>query len=316
MFLDSDERLLLLQQRQNPLERESLNHLAEAGIKTVLLGEWSSWHEIEPSPGGPYNWDAVDRRIDMAREAGLRVGVQVYWRAPDWLETGKVEFVYSEGTSFIGPQEQVYGLSWVAVDPFDAEALELEAEFLEHACEHYTVPGEVECFYAMPYSGERILPFGLGEYTEQMCVDVVMGRQRIFAKHSNELWTALHPFHADGRSSVNGSTHPHVGNEHRLACFEAMKAEFPTHQLNRIFYNYFMPGFGTPVSPQYIKHWVGAEYIACVRAHAAMLDERGVWGMIMAHSHSSFDIRQPTPSEYDVVAEAVEFLAHTKEVVG
>jgi len=308
MFFDSDERLLLLQQRINPLEQESLNRLAEAGIKTVLFSEWASWHEIEPSPG-QYDWGVVDGRIDMARKAGLRVGVQLYCRAPDWLETGKVEFFHSAGTSFIGSSDPTYGLSWVAVDPFNAEAMKIEAEFLERACEHYTVPGAVECFYAMPYSAEIILPFGLGPYTAQMCVDVVVGRQRIFAKYSNELWTAFHPHHSDGRGSVDGSTLPHVGNEHVSAVDGAMKTEFPAHTLNRLFYCYFMVGGPWPVSPRYIKHWVGAEYAQNVAYHATLCDGLGVWGMVMGHSEAISGVRrQPTSQEYDEVAKAIAIL--------
>lgn len=304
--MESDERLLLLQQRRNPLEQESLARFADAGIKTVRISPWVSWHECEPEPG-EYNWDAPDRIIDTARSAGLKVAVHLYDRAPDWLEEGKIEYFYNEGTPF-GPQ-LLWGGSWLAVDPFNTYAREKEAEFLEVALEHLTVPGEVECSYAMPYDAERILPFGLGEYTEKMCVDLVVERQRIFARYSSELWTAFHPHHADGRGSVDGSTHPHVGNEHTFACYEAMRATFPEHTLNRILYMFFMPDSPLEPSPTYVKHWVGAEYAANVVAHAMVLDSLGVWGMVMAHSHDHYDPRQPYPGEYEEVAKAIEILS-------
>jgi len=163
MFLDDDERLLPLQFRLHPANLDSLKRFREAGIKTMRLNSFASWHVIEATPG-VFDFDEVDDAIELMREAGLKVAVHLYRRAPDWLpEEGKSEFVWTPGTSFLGPNpDRVFkGKSWLALNPFHADSLEMELEFLERACEHFSVPGAVECSYSMPYSAERVLPFCL-----------------------------------------------------------------------------------------------------------------------------------------------------------
>lgn len=299
MFLDEHERLLLLHQRQNPLTQESLKNFAVAGVKTVWLDYYSPWHEIEPSPG-QYNWSVIDRAIGEARGAGLKVLVELYDRAPDWVP-GVLHPRTDTGCPF-GP-DVVHGLSLAMVHPFHAEAMGREAEFLERACERLTAP-DVECRYGMPHGGERILPPGLS-YTEQQVVNLVVERQRIFAKYSKGLSTAFHLYPAI--TSVTSGTPEYVGNEHLWACYDAMKVEFPNHALNRILYEYWTAGGIWDCRIEGVKTWVGAEYTKNVVYAATHFNPRNVWGLIMGHAHRH-DVHQPEPWEYDNAAEAIEIL--------
>lgn len=307
MFLDRDERLLLFHLRNIELTQESLKCFRQIGIKTAKLGaQWASWHEIEPEPG-VYNWDVTDEIVERHQRAGVKVILDLYWRAPDWLE-GIIDIVYDEGTTFIVP-DRTFSLTWRAVDPFDADAMAHEAEFLERACERYSA-ADVLCSYGMPHGAERILPFRIRrDYTEQECVDIVLGRQRIFARYGDELWTTFHPYHARAETgSIDRSTHPHVGNEHLWACYAAMREEFPGHVLNQFLCAFFTDSGPWGCAIEGVKVWVGAEFPAGVVHHARILPDYDPWGLIMGHRHHTAVSQQPDSTVYARVEEALEIL--------
>lgn len=314
MFLDPDERLILFHQRMNPLTAVSLASFHQVGIETVHLGaRWVSWHEIEPSPG-TYIWDMVDEVVDRTRQAGLKAILDVYWRAPDWLE-GTVERFRTEGTWWL-PPDRTFNMSWLAVHPFDADAMAREAEFLERVCERYAAT-DVLCRYGMPYSAERILPQGL-VYTEAQVVEAVLARQHVFAKYNSELWTSFHPGPATGITSVDGHTPEEVGNEHIRSCYRAMAQEFPGHVINRFVTEFFEPG--GPYRHCVIdgvKLWAGAQYTTRVARNARRIcsnlkrDQWDVWGLIMAHrAFSAPGHDQPGPEAYKQVGRALRRLAY------
>jgi len=191
-----------------------------------------------------------------------------------------------------------------------------EAEFIERACEHLTA-SDVNCGYAMASSSERVLPLGYDRpYTMQQCIDLVIDRQRIFAKYSDELWGAWHPGPAVGWTSVDGHTPEKVGNEYTHEIFEAMKEEFPGHIINRLVYTYFWGGPPQwPPDPPWVKMWVGAEHCANVVGSARRMQPFGVWGLVMGHSNALEDPRQPYDWEFDNTAKALGILReyHEKE---
>lgn len=316
MFLDADERLLPIIYRISPVNLDTLKSFAKAGIKTIRLNATASWHESEPSPG-VYYWDEIDRRVGPALEAGLKVAVHLYRRAPDWIpDEGKIEMTWTMGTWRLGknPDRVFKGQTYLAINPFHADTLKMELDFLVHACEHFSIPGKVECSYSMPYSAERVLPvygYGAGSYTEQMCIDVVLERQEVFAAYGEGLWTAWHPELGSMASSINASIFPYVGTEHAPAIYEAMHEQFPYHSLNRILYGFFtIPGSWDRGPLPHVKTWVGAEYATGVVEHAKILNSIDTWGMIMGcpTSFAGFAPRQPTPEEFDAIAEAVVIL--------
>jgi hypothetical protein len=277
----------------------------------MQLNAHVSWHQSEPEPG-VYDFEDTDGAIELLREADLKVLVHLYWRAPDWLpKEGKIEITSSPGTPNVPQPCRVFpGTTWLAVNPFHDESLQAELKFLERACEHFTAPG-VQCTYAMPYSAERMLPFNLGPcYTEQMCIDVVLARQAVFAKHSDMLWSAFHPILGMGISSVDGSTHPNVGNEHSPTVYAAMGERFPFHSLNRNLYGWFgVAGVWKDHLPG-VKTWVGSEFAQGVARHAKILNGERIWGMLMAcpPRFRGEVPRQPTAEEFSNIAEAVQIL--------
>jgi hypothetical protein len=312
MFLDKDERLLPLIGDSNPLALTSLRGLKEVGIKTVRLNCWAYWSEMEPEPG-VYCWDkAIEENVALAREAGLKVAVHLYRRAPDWLpKAGQIKIVYNEGSWIIGSRDDGRpGYAWLSVNPFHAETLKIELGFLEQACKHFSVPGEVQCTYSLPYGGEIMLPPYTGEYTEQMCIDVVLARQEVFAEYSDELWSAFSPYCMHACSSINGQIDPHVGGEHAPAVYAAMCEHFPDHSIHRLLYGYFdmQGGWDKGMLPG-VKTWVGAEFAANVAHNAKRLNTVGAWGMVMGCA-PGYSIRysQITSRGFDNIAEAIKTL--------
>ncbi len=303
MFLDVDERLFLMHIWVNPLTQESLNRFADVGIKTCQLHGYVSWDKVEPSPG-VYDWSSVDRTIDAHRAAGFKMLVNLYGTAPDWLDG----VIRRPAHANSGPYR--------AADPMNENAMAKEAEFLHLACERLSAADAI-CCYAMPGSGERVLPVNYGQpYTLQQCIDVVVRRQRIFAEYTDELWAAWHPGPAEGWTSVDGHTKEKVGNEYADECFAAMLDEFPDHTINRLVYTYFWGGASQwAPRPLGVKMWVGAEYCINVPGTAERMQPYGVWGLLMSHSNAWEDIRQPHDWEYENTAKALEILSkyHEKE---
>jgi len=305
MFLDSDERLLLLHQPANPMTPESLRGFRRAGIRTSICSNWASWHELEPSPG-VYYWDTLDQVVESTISAGLKALIPLYFHPATWVPCihYKIEGIQAAPDDF-------WGLPWFAADTFDPDAMEAEREFLHRACERYTTDG-VACFYSMHVAGERIVPptrpdlLGEGHpahanyaYTEQQIVDIVLARQRVFAQYSDELWNAFHA----------ATVHDGTGNEHLWTCFEVLKQEFPAHTINRLIYTFFSLGCeGHQADIEGVKHWVGAEFCTNVVRNAGRIDPLGVWGLIMGPSHYELSPGQPAPGAFEAVAEAIEIL--------
>jgi len=172
----------------------------------------------------------------------------------------------------------------------------------------------------MPYGGERILPFGLGPeegggpcYDEEFCIDVVLPRQEVFARYGTELWTSLHPFHADATSSVDRTTLPYVGNEHMWAVYEAMAGRFPNHALNIFITEYFVPGGKFKIIKERsdrldrVQKWVGAQFVEGVTGNCRKIEQHDIHGLIMAYRGVA-DEGQPTQSDFDVTRRAVDYL--------
>ncbi len=312
MFLDRDERLMPLVIPFNPLTLDSLKSFKEVGLKTVRLNSWAYWDEMEPEPG-VYVWDKpIEDNVELALQANLKAVVHLYRRAPDWLpEEGKKDIVYDAGSWEIGGRDGARpGKTWLSVNPFHKETLELELGFLEAACEHFSIPGEVQCTYSLPYGSERILPFRLGLYTKQMCIDIVLARQEVFAKYSSGLWSAFHPTCGMPENTINASIDPHIGNEHATAVYAAMVEHFPKHIINRILYGFFaLPGSWSRSPLPKVKTWVGAEFASGVVENAKKLNGVRMWGMVMACQPGQ-DSRhgQPTPKEFANIEEAIEIL--------
>lgn len=291
MFLDSDEHIILLQQRPNPLTLESLRLFKQTGLKTIMHIPMCSWHEMEPTPG-TYDWSVGDAVIETARAAGFKSILGLYVRSPDWAWPYPIVAPW-----YNGGIDTLFELPVHAVSCFNPAGLAAEINFLSRACEHYTAP-DVSCCYAMPYGSERIIPPNM-PHTEQQVIDVVLARQRVFGRYGDDLWTAFHP-----KPSLNNEK---TGNEHLWACYAAMKQAFPTYTLHRIIYTFFtLSRFKNDIPGT--KLWVGAEYAANVLKHAQRISRYNAWGMVMCHSHSVYDVRQPTPQEYTNTAAAVELL--------
>ncbi len=51
--------------------------MAQLGLTYVRMAEFS-WSNIEPSPGGIYNWAWLDQVLDLAYTYGLRVVLGTY----------------------------------------------------------------------------------------------------------------------------------------------------------------------------------------------------------------------------------------------
>jgi hypothetical protein len=154
----------------------------------------------------------------------------------------------------------------------------------------------------MHYGGERVVPFRIGGYDRDLCVNLVTRRQNIFAKYCEELWGVWHPFLAYAiTASIDQSTPPDMGNEHLWDIYDEMIDTYPDHVINSFVTEFFVPG-PVPVLPgRGVKNWVGAQFIAGLPKNAELM--RGypsVWGLIMA-PYGIATKPEPTVEQFETV---------------
>lgn len=254
MFLDSDERLIVVDQKAALMSQEEKRLMCEAGVRTVLPEGTVSWHDIEPRRG-IHHWDNTDRYVNETRKTGLKILLPVYSLAPSWVPG----VVCSNDIDLYWHVPR----SWL--DPLSEEGALLELEFIQQLLERYTA-ADICCYYAVPVTGECMLPPTL-EYTEKQAIEIVLHRQELFAQYTTDLWTSFHP-------AIR------TGNEHCNAVYTALESSFPDHVHHRLLWTYF-----TCADTQWKldrRYWVGAEYAKNVVANATRLNRWGARGLIMA----------------------------------
>jgi len=257
VFLDEEERLIVVDQKVSPISQEGKRLMREAGVKTVLAEAVVSWHNIEPERGS-YYWDDLDRYVNETREAGLKMLLATYCIPPSWVP----------GAYSLGAEEPNWHVPEVWLNPLNQEGAALELDFIHRLMERYAAP-DTCCYYSMPATGERLMPPTLG-CTRGQAVEIVLRRQEVFAQYTLDLWTSFHPAAKQAR----------VGNEHIYAVYSALEFSFPQHEQHRLLWTYF-----TSADCQWQldwRYWVGAEYAKNVVANAARLDKWGARGLIMS----------------------------------
>lgn len=288
MFLDEDERLIVIDQKVAPISLEDKKHLRDAGIKTVLAESYVSWHQVEPEKG-EFNWDYIRSYIDECREAGLKVMLATYCMPPSWVP----------GTFCRGNVELNWHTPECWLNPLDEEGFYLELGFMFELLYRCSADDEDICFfYAMPAGGERLMPTGMG-CTEEQAVHIVGWRQSLFANYATDLWTSFHPAAIPEKR----------GNEHCEAVYAALESAFPNHTHSRLLWTYFVSSGSQWMLDE--RYWVGAEYAKNVVANAKRLDRWGARGMIM----SPYDWRYAPVAIEEVlpaVREALEILSEER----
>lgn len=86
-YFDNDEAILAMDVEKCDhahLTPDELKVLADAGIKTSLLFDASSWQEAEPRPG-VYDWRALDKRVEETNAAGMKAIIKFPRLTPAWM---------------------------------------------------------------------------------------------------------------------------------------------------------------------------------------------------------------------------------------
>jgi len=217
-FIESDERIIVMDINRASyfdgapdyqLTTEEMERLRDVGVKTVLQQMW--WGQIES--GGRCKWAAVDRGIERAQKAGIKVLLQCYQTAPADLP----EEWYAQMAG---------GTTVPHLSIWNAEASEYELQFVQKLARRYAGQ-DVLLINSLISDGETMLayapdthtpswydPAGLASYRKH-CGDGEVTVQRAEATNwlrdsmvkkmidyqgllmgvqdHNEIWMSMHP---------------------------------------------------------------------------------------------------------------------------
>lgn len=184
MFIQPDERLIIMDTFIRPLEADEMHALHLAGVKTVYyLG--IRWDKMQPTPGAPMDYSEIDAYIERARWAGLKVLLPFCWSFPAWKPD---DWFYS--------REEIEGSYGIMSYTNPTVAAEID-EFICTLINRYR--GEdLQVVYALPCNGEFAFhkwPIdGFAHIDAFELAEWVCKRQELLAAQYGEVWTAYHPY--------------------------------------------------------------------------------------------------------------------------
>jgi len=291
MFIEPDEYLIIMDMNDNDVNRrltfDEMLMLKDAGVKTIYWQAAIRWEQMQPTPDAPFDWSRVDEYVEMIRRAGLKVLIPFIYSFPKWKPDN---FFFSREVV-----EQAYGVMSYT-NP--AVAAELDA-MLKEAIRRYTAD-DVQLVYSIPCNGE--LAFHLWTFDnkchcpEDVLVNWVIERQKIFEPQHGEIWTAYHPY-----------TDPLYWKPIYNALFET----FPQSKHYGIIFTYVQHGmrhFHTRIKENQergMTYYGGTEYIQGMRTNVPKLLS-GNMRMLTAPKHPYQKIDRVTGWAQDEIRWALE----------
>lgn len=185
MFLQPDERILIMDSWNRPLTADEMRALHVAGVQTVYYQGGVRWDEMQPQPNAPMDYSQLDAYMDRARWAGLKVLLPFCWSFPAWKPD---DWFYSREV-----QEGSYGIMSYT-NP--VTALEIDS-FMTALINRYRMD-DFQLVFALPCNGE--FPYhkwpidGRWHTDPDALIDWVCKRQEILAAQHGEVWSAYHPY--------------------------------------------------------------------------------------------------------------------------
>jgi len=148
-----DEYRIILFDHTPTLDSSQVSELQKVGVRT--LQTCLCWNKAEPEKG-VYDWDTVDRYIDTARQAGMRVLLRLPMGAPRWAPE-EWFFRSSSDTNAHSPWENRHFSLW------NEEATKYTEEFIWKACQRYSGDDIVCCPCIGSWWGETWFPVHMGD---------------------------------------------------------------------------------------------------------------------------------------------------------
>lgn len=180
MFLQPDERVIIMQEAISPFTVEELIAMRGAGVKTVYLQGVVRWHDMQPEAGAPIDYTRVDGEVEKCLKAGLKALLPQLYQCPRWKPDGW----YLKRTANSIPHPG----SLQAADDID--------EWTRKLIERYGGP-EVQVVYSIPENGEfpdTDWPTNHHPIPGDVIAWFVTGRMAALAAQHGEIWEALHHY--------------------------------------------------------------------------------------------------------------------------
>ena len=276
-FIEDDERLLIMDMNLSPdsiaLTYDEMVMLKGAGVKTLYFQAGMRWDIMQPSLDAPFDWSRIDRFVNDARRAGLKMLIPVIYAFPHWFPD---EFFFSR---------EANGESYGVPDYNSAEAAGIIDDMICATINRYTAD-DCQVVFSIPSNGE--FPFhqwpsngSTVGYDMDTFVSWVVDRQRLFVAQHDEVWTAYHPY-----------TNP----TYWRPLYGALFSEFPIARHYGIIFTYVQ--HGQPHIQQLIdsnrlggmRYFAGAEYVQGLRPNMGKLKAGNMRALIAPkHPYQKYD---------------------------
>lgn len=178
MFLTSDEHIILMDDRPNPMLKEEFEMLADTGIKTVYGQGLVDYRKILPAKD-VYCWEELDNYVDMVLHFGYKLLCPNVNVLPNWYDDS---WYYSRADhgipNYLNPQ--------VGYD-FD----ELNQKLINrYGCANF------QLIYSIPNDGEfadsSLYPTDKHPFDNSVIAKFVVDRQKLLERQFGEVWTSFH----------------------------------------------------------------------------------------------------------------------------
>jgi len=189
MFLQPDDHLIIMDMHADEPERrltaDEMKRLCDAGVQTIFLQAAIRWDIMQPTPDAPFDWSYIDRWVEMARSAGLKMLLPFIYSFPRW----KPDWWFFSRAQV----EQAYGVPSYTNQDVIGELTEM----LHETIARYSAP-DLQVFFSIPCNAE--LPFHLFttdnacHVPEPVLLAWLIHFQTIFEAEHGEIWTAYHPY--------------------------------------------------------------------------------------------------------------------------
>ena len=297
MFMQPNDRLIIMNDAHNHLLPHEFSALAGVGVKTILFQGGFCWDTMQPAEDSPFNWDKIDGFVAECDRAGLRALMPMICSLPDWFPP---DWYYSKETS--GPAHYIPSYT----NPHAAQAID---GLITEAIARYS-GAPVQFTFGMPSDGEFPTNFWPSlhdiDFPHEVLRDWIIGRQKVFVTQYNEVWTAYHPY-----------TEPAWWN----CVYDGLMAAFPEATHRQLVYTYW-PHSGKASVEQYVEAnrkrgigmFVGSEWVTGLRAHMRWLQERGLYGFLTCPNHYTQINKRVTQWMLDDIAWSVKELENYANV--
>ena len=291
-----------------PLSYDNLCQIRDAGVKTVTY--FTFWDQIEKARG-VYDWSILDRAVNDATKAGLKILIGDYSQGPTWCP--------KDWYCASNPNDLDKIMHWKSLSIWNEEAQQYVEDFIRLLGSRY-ISDTVKLYSTQSVAGESYLPFepdnpffdvsAIEDYQKYVNNDTALPipypHRSPNGDAITEEWLRISIVKAMVRrnkllielNGINEILHAghHLCNWQYAGCgspfirdvLDAYVVEFPGVIINGIQYTYwyheafdYKNMLTNDIKRYNMKVWAGAEYCTGLQTYTTQLLNSNIYGFIL-----------------------------------